>query len=208
MNGILALLAMLSLAGAAAVPKERRLCFCAGGGDEDMKIANDALPAFDCRRESDEAAGRFIRHRENGNIQRAKELGEAFAHQMKALESASGDPAVLAQKKVLFAFVVNKVIEETAPDSILAQAALSSFYQTVQEIAPGDYATISDSAAFSLYILADRGRRNRNQDTPGEVFAELCGQRGREEYCYIGQSLYNQYHLDCLDLCRQTEFFP
>ena len=84
----------------------------------------------------------------------------------------------------------------------------ASFYQTVQEIAPGDYATISDSAAFSLYILADRGRRNRNQDTPGEVFAELCGQRGREEYCYIGQSLYNQYHLDCLDLCRQTEFSP
>lgn len=205
MNGIWILAAAVGMAGFLLLEKGKGLCLCAAGGDEDMKIVPDLSPACP-HRESDEAAGDFIRHRDNGNIQRARELGEQFAHSMKALESAAGDPVVLAQKKVLYAFVVNKVIEETAPDSILAQAALSSFYQAVQQIAPEDYATISDSVAFSLYILADRGRRNRSQDTPGEVFAELCGQRGREEYCYIGQSLYNQYHLDCMELCSRTEF--
>ena len=205
MNWILVVAAVFGAAGALLSAEKRNLCFCSGGGDEDMKIVPDLAPASP-HQESDEAAGDFIRHRDNGNIQRAKELGEQFARSMKALESAAGDPVILAQKKVLYAFVVNKVIEEKAPDSILAQAALSSFYQTVEEIAPEDSDTISDSVAFSLYILADRGRRNRAQDTPGEVFAELCGQRGREEYCYIGQSLYNQYHLDCMELCSQTEF--
>lgn len=176
------------------------------GEDADMKIADNSQLSPGQSDGGEAAAHEFIRQRGNGNVAKAKFLGATLAEGLAQFNVPSGDKALADQKKVLYSFVVNKVIEERSPNSILAQAALSSFYQTVQEDDPEASQIISDSVAFSLYILADRGRRNREQDTPGEVFADLCGMRGREETIYIGQSLFNQFYQDCAALYTQVEY--
>ena len=96
--------------------------------DSDMKIApNDPSELFDS---SEGAATAFMRETQNGNMEKAKQLGAQFAAELSAGDrgivnfgvGAYDDGATLLQRSVLFAYVVNQVVEDLCPASIVAQS--------------------------------------------------------------------------------------
>ena len=99
--------------------------------DSDIKIVPDKpSKVFDM---SEGAAYAFIREKTNGNMEKARALGKRFAGELTAGRTgvaqfgvgAFDDQDTLAQRNVLFAFIVGRVIEEMAPNSIVAQSAMS-----------------------------------------------------------------------------------
>ena len=94
--------------------------------DSDIKIVPDKpSKVFDM---SEGAAYAFIREKTNGNMEKARALGKRFAGELTAGRTgvaqfgvgAFDDQDTLAQRNVLFAFIVGRVIEEMAPNSIVA----------------------------------------------------------------------------------------
>ena len=88
--------------------------------DSDMKIApNDPSELFDS---SEGAATAFMRETQNGNMEKAKQLGAQFAAELSAGDrgivnfgvGAYDDGATLLQRSVLFAYVVNQFVEDFA----------------------------------------------------------------------------------------------
>ncbi|MBC8584983.1 hypothetical protein [Youxingia wuxianensis] len=171
--------------------------------DSDIKIMpDDPSEVFDM---SEGAANAFVRETNNGNMEKAKKLGAQFAAGLidpncvcvfgvGELDTVN----TISQRKVLFAYVVNQVIEEMAPNSIVAQSALSSFYDAVQQQDAKTYELINDSAAFTMYILQARLVPNDGQGM-GEVFAKLCGQEGQRLYINYGKELYNYFTITCTE---------
>ena len=173
--------------------------------DSDMKIVpDDPSEVFDT---GEGAANSFAREKATGNMEKAKCLGQDFAAEITAGEKGIvwfgcgeyDDELTIAQRQVMFAYIINKVIEDMAPNSIVAQSALSSFYETVQSALPEVYERITDSAAFSMYILSDRAA----PDDPcaiGRVFARLCGHGKEALFERYGCELAEYFTMYCTQL--------
>lgn len=162
--------------------------------DSDMKIVPDKpSELFDS---SEGAASAFVRERDNGNMEKARLLGIRFAGELTAeTKGASlfgtGEPEPLQiqeQRKILFSYIVHSVVNDIAPNSIVAQSAISAFYETVNGISPEIYAMITDSAVYSLYIHSDRTAPG-DANALGRVFAHLCGRAQDEVFIRRAEQL-------------------
>lgn len=178
--------------------------------DSDMKIVpNDPSELFDS---SEGAATAFLRETQNGNMEKARKLGAQFAAELTAGDrgivnfgvGAYDDESTLLQRSVLFAYIVNQVVEDLAPASIVAQSAMSSFYSCLQEYSPQVYERITDAAVFSMYILSVRSA----PDDPcavGNVFARLCGREGDKVFVRYGCELANYFNMYCTQLVLRMQ---
>ena len=163
-----------------------------GGG----KVSGAAVPA------EDDGAAEFIREKENGNLQRAKQLGTVLGRRLRHLWRFGDMAQELQQKKILYTFVASKIIKERCPGSLLAQAALAEFSKVVQAVSQQDYDSIQDSLAFTKYLLSQR----KDVDAVGQTFADLCGQKDDVHLKTKGIQLYYRYTSDCLKLFNQFHF--
>ena len=200
--------AALCLAGMAAAAlageKGRGLLLAVtGDGDEDMKIASPgSFSRNGASEEAELAAQKYLKLKSTGNIDKARSLGERFAAVLLQKEAAiragvAGglDPLCMHHQLVLYSYVVNRVISDLSPDPLLAQTSLNVFYEQMEEISPDLYRHISDMAAFSLYILCERG--NRSQGGIGSVYARLCEREGDAAVREEGDSLYEKFYALC-----------
>jgi len=73
---------------------------------------------------------------------------------------------------------------------MLRQSAAAAFRRRVEELDPAVFAIITDSTAFTLYILHDRQVGN---DECGQVLADLCDRDGDEELIREGNALAEEY---------------
>lgn len=85
----------------------------------------------------------------------------------------------LSQRKVLFSYLVGRVIEDMAPNSIVAQSAMSAYYDELQRVSGETYGLVSDSAALSLYILAGRSSPDDIARSAGCSRASAAGRTTR-----------------------------
>lgn len=178
--------------------------------DSDMKIVpNDPSELFDS---SEGAATAFLRETQNGNMEKARKLGAQFAAELTAGDrgivnfgvGAYDDESTLLQRSVLFAYIVNQVVEDLASASIVAQSAMSSFYSCLQQDSPQVYERITDAAVFSMYILSVRSA----PDDPcavGNVFARLCGREGDKVFVRYGCELANYFNMYCTQLVLRMQ---
>ena len=151
----------------------------------------------------DDGAAEFVRERENGNIDKAKQLGKMLARRLRWLRCFGDSSPILDQKKVLFSYVAVKVIGRQVQSSLLGQAALGEFYRSVQNHSQRDYDKIQDSVAFTKYLLSEQ---KAAKNAIGGVFAELCGQRENDALQNKGMQLYYRYTSDCMSICNQIHF--
>lgn len=179
----------------------KKLCFL--NIDEDVKIApsNPSELFRESISSGEEAADAYTSHCEKGNIDIAKEIGGELA--ARFLEINESDSLQTTQARILFAYVADQYTEKLSPDSILSQAVISSFYNKIRENNPKLIDQISDSAAFSLYILAERGTHQRS---PGHVFSELCSSPDNPRLFDLGQNLYNSFVSECSEIFSQAKF--
>ena len=110
--------------------------------DSDMKIMPERVSkVFDS---AEGAAVAFAREKANGNMDKARALGLRFAQELICKEGgltsfgvgAFDDARTVTQRKILFSYVVNQVIADLFPKSIVAQSAMSSFYNKIEQESP------------------------------------------------------------------------
>ena len=73
---------------------------------------------------------------------------------------------------------------------MLRQSAAAAFRRRVEELDPAIHGIITDSAAFTLYILHDR--RVGNEEC-GQVLANLCDRDSDETLIREGNALAEEY---------------
>ena len=171
--------------------------------DNDVKIyhskselnkgGNDLTVAFDA----------VIAHRTNGNIDKARKLGEVLA---TITPTGNGDgiivdlkdhlapryfsPDILYQIKVLLVFACETLLQIEIPVSVVSTTAISSMYENIKAISPGFYDNISNGAAFTFYYLAIQKDGNLS-DNIGEAFAMLCSVKNKEGFVSAGKTVWN-----------------
>jgi len=186
-------------------------------GDEDMKIVTGGFHGFHKDEELENAeaeveANAYMRHKNNGNIEKARALGRQFAAELCGLaktisEPQSCDDALmrLHNKLLLFYYVINRVISDLSLNSILAQTTLNVFYAELESTAPELYGHVRDMAAFSFYILCERSE-TCNEYEIGKVYARLCGGKDQISVSREGVRLYREYYSVCSGLYEQEEY--
>ena len=157
------------------------------------KAGNDFTVAFDA----------VIAHRTNGNIDKARRLGEILA---TIAPTGGGDgiivdlkdhlapryfaPDILYQIKVLLVFACETLLQIELPVSVVSTTAISSMYEKIKVISPGFYDNISNGAAFTFYYLAIQKEGNLS-DNIGEAFAMLCSVKNKEGFISAGKTVWN-----------------
>lgn len=171
--------------------------------DSDVKIyhskselnrsGNDLSIAFDA----------VIAQRTNGNIDKARKLGEILA---TITPTGSGDgiivdlkdhlapryfaPDILYQIKVLLVFACETLLQIEIPVSVVSTTAISSMYERIKVLSPGFYDNISNGAAFTFYYLAIQ-KGGEISDNIGEAFAMLCSVKNKEGFVNAGKTVWN-----------------
>ena len=204
------------LATFAVIVREKPLFLAAvaGGEDADMKIAPESFSHTAKSEDNAEVEARdYLLQKNAGNISLARALGEQYAALLMQEAKTNFDPwpegmaeSLLAHHRLLlFSFVVNRVVAELSPNSILAHTTLNVFYNEIEEKAPQLDANIRDMASYSLYILCERSE-GCTKDQVGKIFARLCADKDNERLIAQGQQYYHAYYDACSRLHRETKY--
>lgn len=167
--------------------------------DSDIKIFNDGEEQNESFDEVSVIA-EMQKHRTNGNILKAKQLGKHLAeifvdepHLLSDLESEIGeikrDDDDMYQIKVLLIFTAEYCINHLLPATVLSNTAINAMYDTLNKKAAEFYDRLDDAAEYSFYYLAVR----KAVDIPkniGVSFAMLCGEDKDAYYTNLGQRLF------------------
>jgi hypothetical protein len=179
--------------------------------DDDIKIAGGPHKAPAAQDTAELAAREFLRQKSNGNINQARRLGERFAGELWELAQSliMDDASGLTQQEIhhrllLCSYSANRVIAEFSPNSIVAQTALSRFYAEAEERSEVLYRHISDTAAFSLYILSERSGDNPAEI--GKIYAKLSGNEGDAGKTRQGNEVYQGFYQRCKGIIEQVEY--
>ena len=152
-------------------------------------------------------AAEFLRNRENGNIALARKLGRDLAMALlgfhlprrpRGLEEGN------LQVRLLYSFALIQAVETGSPNSILSHTTIGSFYDCIAERDPGTYDFITDSAIFSLYLLAEE--EEEASVAIGRVFARACGREGDPDFQAAGMEIYETCRLQTFDLLDRVSY--
>ena len=157
--------------------------------DEDIKIYDGEEPVPTGLGAEDSAA-LYVAHRENGNLEKTRQLGELLAQTLVGDVARLGEDEFRRQKLVLLSFLISDELEAALTDAMLRQSAAAAFRRRVEELDPAIHGIITDSAAFTLYILHDR--RVGNEEC-GQVLANLCDRDSDETLIREGNALAEEY---------------
>ena len=142
-------------------------------------------------------------HRANGNLEKAKQLGQRLATLTPSLDGdglrvnlqdvlpkkyLSQD--ILYQIKVLLVFEAEAFLQLDVSVPVLAATAVNAMHDALRESSPGFHKNISDGAAFTFYYLAMKKGGNISQNI-GEAFAMLCSVKNKTGYIEAGTTVWN-----------------
>lgn len=180
--------------------------------DEDIKIAPQDISAQLKKAEgnTDDNIDMFLTQRSNGNTRRAGELGALLVKDLIDCAWTRSPEDVNSEKfevqlKLLFSYVVHRVIADYAPNTIIANTAMCSFYDCLEEADKRVFEQINDSAAFSLYTYLHRSGEE-NAESVGDTFARLCEAGDCSDCSNIGQSAYARFMGACTQRILNARF--
>ncbi len=171
--------------------------------DNDVKIYHSKSELNRSGNDFNVAFNAVIAHRTNGNIDKARKLGEILA---TITPSGSGDgiivdlkdhlapryfaPDILYQIKVLLVFACETLLQIEIPVSVVSTTAITSMYESIRLNSQGFYDNISNGAAFTFYYLAIQ-KQGELSDNIGEAFAMLCSVKNKEGFVKAGKTVWN-----------------
>lgn len=167
--------------------------------DSDVKIFTDSDTSEETSNELFVIA-EMTKHRSNGNILKAKQLGkhlaEIFVDEPTLLSLLEGEVGKIQcndddmyQIKVLLVFIAEYCINHLLPATLLSNTAVNALYDTVVKKAQEFYERLDDAAEYSFYYLAVRKGGNIS-DNIGVSFAMLCGEDKNSYYTTLGKRLF------------------
>lgn len=175
--------------------------------DSDMKIVGKKIQPMD---ESDIEAILYGHESENGNLEKAHEIGRFFASALMetdgfAYEKNRASDFEARNRSILFAFTADRVLSTFMPNNIIARSAQNEFFDGIRKRDIGLYESISRSGAFSMYLLCRR-RGDGRYIGVGEVFADVLRKPENEATVASGDELYEKYFDFCIEHIKNIEF--
>lgn len=178
-----------------------------GTDDSDMKIVGKKIQPMD---ESDIEAKLYSHERENGNLEKAHEIGRFFAEALMetdgfAYEKNRASDFEARNRSILFAFTADRVLSTFMPNHIIARSAQNEFFDGIRKKDIGLYESISRSGAFSMYLLCRR-RGDGRYTGVGKVYADVLRKPENEATAAFGEELYEKYFDFCIEHIKNIEF--
>ncbi len=161
--------------------------------------------------QSEESAEAYLRHKENGNVEKARHLGQRLAEMVvedlpHIEDSNSEDWLLIDHLKMLYIFVAEQCIKE-CPDAILYQVSLSAFRQEIEVEVPGAYDAMSGCSADTFYQLAYyRKQQYQVAHNMGQTMAQLYGKADDWKIITIGEHLFSVFQQKCREECEKTQY--
>ena len=171
--------------------------------ENDVKIY---VSKKEMNKNASEFAGNFdavMRNRANGNIDKARRLGESLA---TMTPTSDGDGIfvnlkdhlspkffvqdILYQIRVLLVFACETILQIELPSELLSTTAISSMYHAIEEDTPGFYSNIANGAAYTFYYLAVQKGGDISENI-GEAFAMLCSVKNKDSFVLAGKTVWN-----------------
>lgn len=153
-----------------------------------------------------EFAGNFdavMRQRANGNIDKARRLGEVlatigptddgdgiFVNLRDHLSPKFFVQDILYQIRVLLVFACETLLQMELPTELLSTTAITSMYNAMEKDMPGFYSNIANGAAFTFYYLALQKGGDISENM-GDAFAMLCSVKNKDSYVLAGKTVWN-----------------
>ncbi len=175
--------------------------------DSDMKIVGKRLEPID---DSDMEAKLYNHERENGNLEKAHDIGKFFARELMstdgfAYEKNRASDFEARNRSILFAFTADRVLSTFMPNHIIARSAQNEFFDEIRKSDIGLYESISRSGAFSMYLLCRRRGDGRYAGI-GRVYAGVVRRPDDEAITAAGDELYEKYFNYCIEHIKNIEF--
>lgn len=142
-------------------------------------------------------------HRSNGNLQKARDLGERLATLSPSddtdgihIDLSDDLPAkfrsqdIMYQIKVLLVFAAETLLQTEIETEMLATTAINAMHDKIRRDTPVFFKNISDGAAFTFYYLAIKKGGDITENI-GEAFAMLCNvQKNKEGFINAGKTVW------------------
>lgn len=178
-----------------------------GIDDSDMKIAGKAVPDMD---ESDAEARLYSHEHDNGNLEKAHDIGKRLAAALLdeggfAYEKNVASDFEARNRSILFAFTADRVLDIFMPNHIIARSAQNEFFDEIRRRNIGLYESISRSGAFSMYLLCRRNGVGQYVGI-GKVYADVIRRPDSETATAEGNELYQKYFEYCIEHIKNIEF--
>jgi len=178
-----------------------------GTDDSDMKIVGKRLQPID---ESDMEAKLYNHERENGNLEKAHDIGRFFAEALMnsdgfAYEKNRASDFEARNRSILFAFTADRVLSTFMPNHIIARSAQNEFFDVIRRGDIGLYESISRSGAFSMYLLCRR-RGDGRYIGIGNVYAGVVRRPEDSATAEKGDEIYEKYFNFCIEHIKNIEF--
>lgn len=175
--------------------------------DSDMKIVGKRLQPID---ESDLEAKLYNHKRENGNLEKAHNIGRFFAEALMnqngfAYEKNRASDFEARNRSILFAFTADRVLSTFMPNHIIARSAQNEFFDGIRRRDIGLYESVSRSGAFSMYLLCGRKGDGRYTGV-GKIYAGVVRRQDDEETVKKGDETYEKYFNFCIEHIKNIEF--
>ena len=139
-------------------------------------------------------------HRQNGNVDKAKELGKGLAlsyhnenNQIVKLSSnVFMTEPFFPQVCTLMLFSIEAALNYYLPSQQLSTIAINAFHEELSSDSLPLYETAMASPAFSFYYLSVRKGGDNIPKDIGEAFAMLCHRENDVDFIDEGKSIYTQ----------------
>lgn len=186
--------------------------------DDDMKIYYNKNEIHSVSPEFKSVFESMNFHRLNGNLAKAKQLGNDLAQNIINSCDASSQKsikehfikkyqtqAVMQQVQVLLVFAMEAVLHHEIKSTEIVTTILNSMYDEIKTNSPNFYKNISDGAAFTFYYVA-LGKKGDIGQHIGETFAMLCGIKNAEDLIPSLQEIWVKQSQNVLDEVTRYNF--
>lgn len=148
-------------------------------------------------------------YRSNGNMEKAKMLGEKLAD-LSPENICSGDASKLSTNEVrllraLMVFSAQISLHKYLPHQMLASQAINAMYSKISKLHQGLFENISDGSSYTFYYLSVRKNRDVEENI-GKNYAMLCGREKDEFYASLGTRVYIDTDMAVCDTIEKFEF--
>ncbi len=176
-------------------------------GEADVRIATEK-PRLDFAQQEAES---YIAHRKNGNIEKARKLGEELGaiilQDMPLMEQALRDWILIDHGKMLYIFVAERVVRDLAPDTILSQVSVAAFRQVITREIEAVYEGLAGSRADTFYQLSYfRRPKEKVAYYMGQTFAQISGREEEKAVAKLGETMFLKMYEKCQAICSQVPY--
>ena len=181
--------------------------------DDTMKIVYFRNRGFgtSLKQQADDSK-EYLRQKENGNLEKARLLGEQIAEFVTKEEDfygLSGMNELFVQEELQVRQLLCYAMIASLPGAIhiplVADAVESDFLQALKRHSPELYRQFAEGSSYTMYLLSKHRGREPELEA-GKTFAVLCGLDSDAVTVEYGETLYSLTAFALSEMVKQTGF--